>query len=217
MASWIEIDRVRKDPAAFKPLAKRLLKDPSFERSEFADDFLENIINWKRDELTTRQGEILLELRDEAEIHYEFKGLSIPILIDKCFANRFDLDDGDRQRIQRLRESGKRYVTGGQMGWFKRICKQLDEMESMVHGALTLLRGLAFFTPSGLGIQDLGYLAFLKGLGVRHALDVGAAFVVVKRSKEIFWIIIGYLLLARHAWRPSSDGKGDVHGAAGNA
>jgi hypothetical protein len=130
MASWIEIDRVRKDPAAFKPLAKRLLKDPSFERSEFADDFLENIINWKRDELTTRQGEILLELRDEAEIHYEFKGLSIPILIDKCFANRFDLDDGDRQRIQRLRQSGKRYVTGGQMGWFKRICKQLNEMES---------------------------------------------------------------------------------------
>ena len=28
MASWIEIDRVRKDPAAFKPLAKRLLNDP---------------------------------------------------------------------------------------------------------------------------------------------------------------------------------------------
>ena len=67
MASWIEIDRVRKDPAAFKPLAKRLLNDPSFERSEFADDFLESIINWKRGELTTRQGEILLELRDEAE------------------------------------------------------------------------------------------------------------------------------------------------------
>ena len=82
-----------------------MLNDPSFERSEFADDFLEHIINWKRDELTTRQGEILLELRDEAEIHYEFKGLSIPILIDKCFANRFDLDDGDRQRIQRLREN----------------------------------------------------------------------------------------------------------------
>ena len=130
MASWIEIDRVRKDPTAFKPLAKRLLNDPSFERSGFACGFLENIINWKRDELTTRQGEILLELRDEAEIHYELKGLSIPILIDKCFANRFDLDAGDRQRIQRLRESGKRYVTGGQMGWFKRICKQLNEMES---------------------------------------------------------------------------------------
>jgi len=130
MASWIEIDRVRKDSGAFKPLAKRLLNDPSFERSEFADGFLENVINWKRDELTTRQGELLLELRDEAEIHHHYKGLSIPMLIDKCFASRFELDEGDRLRIERLRESGKRYVTGGQMGWFKRVCKHLNEMES---------------------------------------------------------------------------------------
>jgi hypothetical protein len=81
-------------------------------------------------------------------------------------------------------------------------------------GLLTLIRGLAFFTPSGLGIQDLGYLTFLKGLGVKQALDVGAAFVVVKRSKEIFWIIIGYLLLARHAWRPSAGAEDGGQAAA---
>jgi hypothetical protein len=68
MASWIEIDRVRKDPNTFKPMAARLLADPIFDRSEFADGFLENIADWKRGELSTRQGEILLELRDEAEI-----------------------------------------------------------------------------------------------------------------------------------------------------
>jgi hypothetical protein len=55
---------------------------------------------------------------------------TIPILIDKCHANRFDLDEGDRRRIESLKESGRRYLTGGQMGWFKRICKQLDEMEA---------------------------------------------------------------------------------------
>lgn len=71
-------------------------------------------------------------------------------------------------------------------------------------GVLTLARGLAFFTPSGLGVQDLGYLAFLKGLGVQQAINVWGAFVLVKRGKEIFWIIIGYLLIARHAWRPST-------------
>jgi glycosyltransferase 2 family protein len=81
---------------------------------------------------------------------------------------------------------------------------------------LTLLRGLAFFTPSGLGVQDLGYLAILQGLGVKQAVNVCAAFVVVKRSKEIFWIMIGYLLLARHAWRPSAS-AGDASGPAGNA
>jgi len=81
---------------------------------------------------------------------------------------------------------------------------------------LTLTRGLAFFTPSGLGVQDLGYLAFIKGLGVKQAINVWGAFVVVKRGKEIFWIIIGYLLLARHAWRPSA-GAGTVPGSAGDA
>ncbi len=82
-------------------------------------------------------------------------------------------------------------------------------------GLLTLARGLAFFTPSGLGVQDLGYLAFIKGLGVQQAINVWGAFVLVKRGKEIFWIIIGYLLLARHAWRPSS-GAGGVPGTAGD-
>jgi uncharacterized protein (TIRG00374 family) len=80
---------------------------------------------------------------------------------------------------------------------------------------LTLLRGLAFFTPSGLGVQDLGYLALLKGFNVPQATNVAAAFVLVKRSKEIFWIIIGYLLLARHAWRPSA-AAGDGSTPAGD-
>ena len=130
MASWPEIDRVRKDPGTFKPLARRLLNDPAFERSEFADGFLRNVMSWKREELTTRQGEILLELRDEAEIHHECQGLSIAILIGKCHANRFELEETDRRRIERLHDSGRRYVTGGQIAWFKRICKQLNEMES---------------------------------------------------------------------------------------
>jgi hypothetical protein len=83
-------------------------------------------------------------------------------------------------------------------------------------GVLTLARGLAFFTPSGLGVQDLGYFAFLKGLGVEQAINVWGAFVLVKRGKETFWIIIGYLLLARHAWRPSP-GAGGAPGPAGTA
>ena len=33
VASWIEIDRIRKDPAGFKSLAKALLGNPSFEKT----------------------------------------------------------------------------------------------------------------------------------------------------------------------------------------
>jgi hypothetical protein len=129
MASWTELERVRKDPIAFRALAKSLLKDPNCEDSEFADGFLENIARWKRDEITLRQSEVLLGLRDNAEIHTQYKGLSIRLLMEKCYATRYELDEVDRKRLEALHEKRCNFVTGAQMGWFKRICKQLGEME----------------------------------------------------------------------------------------
>jgi hypothetical protein len=136
MASWIEIDRVRKDPKVFKPLAKHLLVDADYvkTRSEFATDFLEDISNCGSDELTTRQGEILLELRDEAKVYFRIgDGLSVGILIEKCFLARSDLSsDNDIERIEALKASGRTSVTGKEIGWFKRICKELGEIEPYV-------------------------------------------------------------------------------------
>jgi hypothetical protein len=129
MASWLEIDRVRKDAAAFKDLAHGLLADPLYDRSEFADGFLADISRYPRAELTTRQGEILLQLRDEAEIHLDIRGLSVAALIEKCYLARDELDLEDVKRIEALKASGRCSVTGRQIGWFKRICKQLGEME----------------------------------------------------------------------------------------
>jgi hypothetical protein len=129
MASWIELERVRKDSVSFRGLAKRLIDDPHCEESDFADGFLKNIANWKRDEVTLRQAESLLNLRDNAEIHTHYKGLSVRVLIEKCYPNRFELDERDTRRLEALYEKGCNFVTGGQMGWFKRICKQLGEME----------------------------------------------------------------------------------------
>jgi hypothetical protein len=60
---------------------------------------------------------------------------------------------------------------------------------------LSLVRSMAFFVPAGLGIQDLGYFAFFSALGIPDAMGVGAAFVVLKRTKELFWVCIGYGLL----------------------
>ncbi len=60
---------------------------------------------------------------------------------------------------------------------------------------LSLVRSMAFFVPAGLGVQDLGYFAFFSALGVPDAVGVGAAFVLLKRTKELFWVIAGYALL----------------------
>lgn len=62
--------------------------------------------------------------------------------------------------------------------------------------ALSFLRNLVFVLPAGLGLQDVGYVLFLRALGVPDALAVGAAFSVLKRGKELFWSLAGYALLA---------------------
>ena len=136
MASWIEIDRVRKDPKVFRPLAGHLLADADYasERSEFAAAFLESISRSETEELTTRQGEILLELRNEGRRYFRIgDGLSVEILIEKCFLARLELgNDDDVERIEALKASGRTFVTGKQIGCFKRICRELGEIEAYV-------------------------------------------------------------------------------------
>ncbi|WP_437663310.1 lysylphosphatidylglycerol synthase transmembrane domain-containing protein [Sorangium sp. So ce1182] len=73
---------------------------------------------------------------------------------------------------------------------------------------LALLRAAAFMVPAGLGVQDAGYVAFLGALGVPGAMTVGAAFVLIKRAKEIVWIALGLLVFfgGRAAFRPAPEG-----------
>jgi uncharacterized protein (TIRG00374 family) len=59
----------------------------------------------------------------------------------------------------------------------------------------SLLRSLAFFLPSGLGVQDLGYVTMIAAFGSPEAATVGAAFVVLKRFEELVWVGVGYVLL----------------------
>jgi hypothetical protein len=136
MGTWIEIERIRKDPEAFKLLARHLLADPDSVRlrSDDATDFLENISRYRSDELTTRQAEFLLELRDEARRYFKIgDGFSVAILIEKCFQARLELDhDSDIERIEALKTSGRMFVTGREIGWFRRICRELGEIEAYV-------------------------------------------------------------------------------------
>lgn len=61
---------------------------------------------------------------------------------------------------------------------------------------LSLVRHVTFILPGGLGVQDLGYVAFLRALGVEDALVVGAAFIALERTKDCLWAALGYGLLA---------------------
>jgi hypothetical protein len=65
----------------------------------------------------------------------------------------------------------------------------------VMESALILVRALAVPVPAGLGVQDLGYVLCLKALGVGDPTTVGAAFVLLKRGKDAFWVATGFLLL----------------------
>lgn len=129
MASWNEIERVRRNPEAFRPLAQALLHDPACEESRFADGFLASIATWTRGELSLRDCEVLLDLRDHAEIHTTCGGLNIAALIQKCHDGSGRLAPEDRMRIEDLYESGRRFVIGAELGWFTRICREVGAME----------------------------------------------------------------------------------------
>lgn len=61
---------------------------------------------------------------------------------------------------------------------------------------LSLVRSLVFVAPSGVGVQDMGYVAFFGSMGVPDAAAIGGAFVVVKRAREIVWILVGWFFVA---------------------
>lgn len=70
---------------------------------------------------------------------------------------------------------------------------------------LAFLRHVLVILPAGLGVQDAGYAAFLAALGVPEALSAGAAFVLLKRSKEVLWAALGYALLLTDRIRTPDD------------
>jgi uncharacterized membrane protein YbhN (UPF0104 family) len=59
---------------------------------------------------------------------------------------------------------------------------------------VSVIRSIGNFAPAGLGVQDAGYAVLFEALGV--PAPTTAAFVLLKRAKELVWIAAGYALLA---------------------
>jgi hypothetical protein len=79
---------------------------------------------------------------------------------------------------------------------------------TVLESALVLLRSAAVPMPGGLGVQDAAYVLSLRALGVPDAITVGTALVVLKRGRDLFWIVVGAVLLgtgAREAARSRPD------------
>lgn len=123
-------------------------------------------------------------------------------------AKRTPFEDTDTS-FQELGSAARRRWIGAWalllLAWFAEsletyVLLRLVGIDLPVHHVLAMeacavfLRNLAFFMPAGLGIQDAGYLAFLRAFGVNLGV-AGAAFVILKRTKELVWVAIGYVIL----------------------
>ena len=93
------------------------------------------------------------------------------------------------------------------LGWFVRSLETLVFLRlvgvtipvgaaMVVEASLILVRSMAMPVPGGVGVQEIGYILCLKALGVADVSTVGTAFVLLKRGKDIFWVVAGFLLLA---------------------
>jgi uncharacterized protein (TIRG00374 family) len=76
----------------------------------------------------------------------------------------------------------------------------------LLDGVGSLLRAMAFFVPAGLGAQDAAQIFMLRGLGVGEAATVGAALILIKRTKEVFWVVTGvlFLFVRKDLWRQAT-------------
>jgi hypothetical protein len=102
MASWREIDRIRKDPAAMRALAVHLLRLPNTDLTDWETKFLKSISNDQtNEEFTTRQAEKLMQIREDSEEVSEIgPKLSVRRLIEDCRLAYLDLAALDEDKAE---------------------------------------------------------------------------------------------------------------------
>ena len=134
MQDYREIDRIRKDLVAVRSLAKRLLELPHADWNDWEIDFLQHMARHKEpDPITTRQGEKLVELRDDAEYYSSVHGFSVRSLIKNCWLARDDLSSaGNRKFIDQLKETSCSCVKRRQLRKLLACARELGEIEEYV-------------------------------------------------------------------------------------
>jgi len=102
MTDYREIIEIQKDPARARSMAQFLSTLDDMEWTDWELDFLASI-GGRREDLTTRQGEKLIELCEESVWYTAVDGFSLQALIDRCALCRDELADPDSAFIARLK------------------------------------------------------------------------------------------------------------------
>jgi hypothetical protein len=132
MASYREMDAVGRDPSRVRVIAKGLLLIPHYQWTDWELDFLQRMAAEPPDRLSTRQAEVLFELREVAEVHSDVGGISVRSLLGRAFEGRVDLDEGDEEWVEQKYKSGVSALRRRDLGRLRRCCVQLGALEPYV-------------------------------------------------------------------------------------
>jgi hypothetical protein len=149
MADYREIMDIQKDPVRARAMAQFLSALDDMEWTDWELDFLDSI-GARQGDLTTRQGEKLIELRDEATWYTAVDGFSLETLIDRSHLLRDELAEADAAFIERLEVSGATRLRRKDARRLLRCARTLDEIEP--HQG----RGLDRPSAEGLEVIDAG-------------------------------------------------------------
>lgn len=130
MASWQEIDRIRKDAKGFRALAKGLHTHIS-DLTDWERDFLSSIKDQReKDEFTTRQSEKLMQIRDDYVSVTEIRGgFSVKIILRQCYEARLDLSEDDEAWIVQRFEQSPTTMRRKHAGRLRRCARELGFIE----------------------------------------------------------------------------------------
>jgi hypothetical protein len=129
MASYREMDAVGRDPSRVSVIAKGLLLVPNYQWTDWELDFLQRMATEPPQRLSTRQAEVLFELKDAAEMFSDIDGISVRNLISKAHEGRVDLEQGDDEWVERIYRSGVSALRRRDLARLKRCCVQIGALE----------------------------------------------------------------------------------------
>lgn len=134
MASWSEIERVRKNADEARRIARSLLaSDEIVPLRPWEIEFLTGIQSRTfLDELYTRQAEKVLEIRDAVElVSRTGDGLSVSSLVHRCYEARLDLDEDDEEWIKAVYTFSRSSIRRRDLRQLLRCAYQLGVIDSL--------------------------------------------------------------------------------------
>jgi hypothetical protein len=128
MANYREILALQKDPARARTMAHALSTLEDMAWTDWELDFLCSI-GARQQDLTTRQGEKLIELQEEATWYTSVEGFSLAALIQRCYLCRDELSEDDAAFIARLKASNAVRLRRKDARRLLRCARALGEIE----------------------------------------------------------------------------------------